>query len=298
MSNHLPGNLAEIFPLRFRLRQTLRFEDQGEKVLAQRSDDGRHYALNRWQHAMLERFDGQLSFEAVAREVYDLHPGSFTSIGLLNFYGWLYQEDLVLCECESVFELVSDEEEPETRQEPETPRSLQEDSGFKLRLPRRETSFRLLKAAATVAFCLAVLRISYVAAPLFEPPIDRLYAGVENFFLEDARPALVAESEQSARDTSVRDMQLAGRAIQPGLANDGDAPSAAGTETARPETGDSEGIDVLRQRLAECRIRRDEFYLQNDEAGYRREVEKMTEIARKIGRIESEGEDDSDGVGN
>jgi hypothetical protein len=49
---------------------------------------------------------------------------------------------------------------------------------------------------------------------------------------------------------------------------------------------DQERIDMLRIQLEECRIRRDEFYLQDDEEGYRREVHRMTNLAREIGDIE------------
>ena len=46
-------------------------------------------------------------------------------------------------------------------------------------------------------------------------------------------------------------------------------------------------MNDLRRRLAQCRVRRDEFYIQNDEAGYRREVEQMNELVRQIGESES-----------
>jgi hypothetical protein len=46
-------------------------------------------------------------------------------------------------------------------------------------------------------------------------------------------------------------------------------------------------IETLRIQLEECRIRRDEFYLQNDEEGYRREVHRMTNLAKEIGDIEN-----------
>ena len=58
------------------------------------------------------------------------------------------------------------------------------------------------------------------------------------------------------------------------------------TETVRPEVNAAE-LDSLRRRLAECRIRRDEFYIQNDEQGYREEVAKMSELVKEIGELES-----------
>ncbi|MEM7603031.1 MAG: hypothetical protein AAF357_16660, partial [Verrucomicrobiota bacterium] len=52
-----------------------------------------------------------------------------------------------------------------------------------------------------------------------------------------------------------------------------------------PSEADLEG---LRREMAECRIRRDEFYLQNNEIGYRYEVQKMTALAKQIGEIEAQ----------
>jgi hypothetical protein len=53
-----------------------------------------------------------------------------------------------------------------------------------------------------------------------------------------------------------------------------------------PESVPFSRIETLRTELEECRIRRDESYLQNDEEGYRSEVQRMTNLAREIGDIE------------
>src|SRR5690606_22181981 len=104
------------------------------------------------------RFDGKRSFEEISKEVYIGRPGAFTAVGLLNFYHWLYTENLVLCECESIFELILgdpgfelDDEEEEMAGGKRVPLSefasgLLEDTRVR----------RSLAVAAAVVFCLSI----------------------------------------------------------------------------------------------------------------------------------------------
>ena len=66
-----------------------------------------------------------------------------------------------------------------------------------------------------------------------------------------------------------------------------EAPKKELEPAVAPANGDLRRIEELRVQLEECRIRRDEFYLQNDEEGYRREVHRMTNLAKEIGDIEN-----------
>ena len=63
MNTRLPGNLGEIFPLRFRLREELRFFQVGELVIAEKVKSGQRYSVKPWQHEMLMSFDGTTTFE-------------------------------------------------------------------------------------------------------------------------------------------------------------------------------------------------------------------------------------------
>lgn len=317
---------------------------------------------------MLCRLDGTRTFEQAAREVYRQFRGGFSSVGLLNFYRWLYQEDLILCECDSIFELVEGPRIGRTSQKvaagssrvanpfsqsvpnqtasalPASSRSAGSESVGKFDrfigkfLPKTPRQVRWAKVAAVAVFGLAVLRLAYVAAPILEPPVNRLYAEIENYFYDVSPMSTNGESIASAPDSTKKSVNLAGSAIpdpdeplpdaaapaeplpepapqyQPEPAGDsrsGKAPETSGEGTrggseklARDrstdvgnasnvgkDTGDGGEdpgrLDELRRRLAECRIRRDEFYIQNDESGYRREVAKMSELAREIGEMES-----------
>ena len=44
----------------------------------------------------------------------------------------------------------------------------------------------------------------------------------------------------------------------------------------------------MRRELAACQIRRDEYYLLNNESGYRTEVSRISELVKEIGKIRAE----------
>jgi len=285
--------LAEIFPLRFRLREEMRFFGVGDVVVAEKVRSGQRYSLKPWQYDLLAGFDGKKTFEASAKEIYHTRPGAFTAIGLLNFYNWLYTENLVLCECESIFELVlGDPDEGFDADEASSDRSgISEFAG---RLLRDSRVRRTLAVSAAVVFCLAVVRVVYVAAPVFEPPVHRLYAEAARLF-EPADPAIsVAASERSAEEPSIEKVSLASRVPStadepaPTAHDPGEPTVSVGEKTVPAPAAPIMGrIETLRVQLEECRIRRDEFYLQDNEEGYRREVHRMTNLAREIGDIEN-----------
>ncbi len=291
MSNRLPGNLEEIFTLRFRLRDELRFYRVPGTMVVERVARQQRYSLKLWQFEMLARFDGRETFEEVAKEVYGLQPGGFTAIGLLNFYHWLYDEDLVLCECESVFELVSDpiegaEDEAAVSRLSTFARSLLNDSRV----------LRGVKVAAALVFSLSVFRLAYVTAPIFEPPVDRLYAEAGRILKSEDGGTSHGELERSAQLSPVERVELAARVEPAGPKESAESATTGLVETAPPAESPEpapavrprlDAIERLRLQLEECRIRRDEFYLQNDEEGYRREVHRMTNLAKEIGDIEN-----------
>lgn len=288
MNTQLTRNLDEVFPLRFRLRDELRFYRTPGAMVVERIAREQRYSLKLWQFEMLARFDGRQTFEDVAKEVYALQPGGFTANGLLNFYNWLYDEDLVLCECDSIFELVAEPHESDV-EEPAAPHF----SAFARMLLNDARSLRAVKITAAIIFSLSVLRLAYVTAPVFEPPVDRLYAEAGRFFKKLDGGASHGELERSAEMSPVERVELASKA-GPALSEETEPeelvevePPVESPEPAPAIAQTLETIETLRVQLEECRIRRDEFYLQNDEEGYRREVHRMTNLAKEIGDIEN-----------
>jgi hypothetical protein len=289
--------LAEIFPLRFRLREELRFLQAGSVVIAEKVRTGQRYSVKAWQHEMLMSFNGKTTFEAAAKRAYTRRPGAFSANGLLNFYNWLYTENLVLCECDSIFELVIGDGEPD-RGDSDDVRSEIGLSEFAGRLLEDSRVRRGLAIAVALVFSLSVIRLVYIAAPVFEPPVNRLYAELGQWFDSETPVGTIAESQRAAADSSVEAVELSARAPERTPAvPESSAPERVvvkATEKAEPLVAPADlpeaisvsRIETLRVELEECRIRRDEFYLQNDEEGYRREVHRMTNLAREIGDIE------------
>lgn len=283
LNNHLPGNLEDLLPLRFRLREGLRYFRQDNGVLAEARARGRRYSLQAWQYEMLIRFDGQRSFEDVAKEVYRLCPGTFSAAGLVNFYHWLASEDLVVCQCESIFELVGAESSFELDEE-ERETALTRVVEFTSRAVEDRRVRRGMAIAAGIALTLSVIRLVQVAAPAFEPPVQRFYAEISKWQKGTEPTVSLASAERSAASPSVEKVSLASRAPQSLPSGPVEASPAA--ETGREADELMSRIEQLRVQLEECRIRRDEFYLQNDEDGYRREVHRMTDLAKEIGDLE------------
>jgi hypothetical protein len=282
LNTRLPGNLDEIFPLRFRLRDELRFFRAPGAMVVERVARQQRYSLKLWQYEMLARFDGSQTFEQVAKEVYSLQPGAFTAMGLLNFYNWLYDEDLVLCECASIFELVGEQSDSDEH----TPKRL---SSFARELLSDLRVIRGVKITAAIIFSLSVFRLAYVTAPIFEPPADRLYAETERLLRHREEGISHGELERSAELSPVEKVELAAK-IEPAAPVQEiveTAPPAESPEPAPAVIPKIDSIETLRTQLEECRIRRDEFYLQNNEDGYRREVHRMTNLAKEIGDIEN-----------
>jgi len=155
---------------------------------------------------------------------------------------------------------------------------------------------RGVKITAAVIFSLSVLRLVYVAAPVFEPPVDRLYAEAEKILRSPEGGISHGELERAAELSGVEKVELAAK-VEPAAPEAGagenlieTAPPAESPEPAAAPASEGnklEVIETLRVQLEECRIRRDEFYLQNDEDGYRREVHRMTNLAKEIGDIEN-----------
>ncbi len=286
MNTPLPGSLVEIFPLRFRLRDELRFIHESQRIVAERRERSQRYSLSGWQFEMLSRLDGKRSFRDISKEVYELKPGSFTAKGLLNFYNWLCLEDLILCECESIFELVEESAGVES--------GAESSSGlFSDQYKPSKRMVQVLKLSAAVIFSLSVLRLAYVAAPIFEPPVNRLYAEVGELMRADEPSVSLAKSERSVQESSVQKVEIASKAVEKTpvpleMEEPMALPQPEAVSEPLPEAEPvHSSIDDLRVKLEECRIRRDEFYLQNNEQGYRHEVQVMTELAKEIGDIES-----------
>jgi hypothetical protein len=274
--------------------------------MAYRERDGQRFLLKRWQYEIIGKMDGRRTFGELAGEAQRLFPGRFSPDGLLNFYSWLYHENLVMVAAASIFEF--DAEGDASLDQAVSVPSLPAEAdpilqpSTEAELPRRKPRLNrraILQLAALLIFSLCLLRIGLVMAPAFTPSATRLVAMWKGVELAPSG-GVVAEAERVLPPTQIVERELASKVVtdnalpqtpakvQTEVAKPKLSSPVSGVPSANPEIASDQGrLDALRKELAACRIRRDEFYIQEDEAGYRHEVERMAAIVRELGEIET-----------
>ncbi len=231
------GNLSELLPLRLRVQEELKYFQEGDEIYAESAHRECDYVLHPWQYEMLIRMNGRSTFGQLIEEIAPELPHEFTPGDWLHFYNWLYEERLVVCAPDPVFEVVK---------------------------PAGDWKYNLARNTAIALLVFGILRISYVIAPAFEPAMDRVYSEVEIWLQPGASDSSTESKRTLASGGSVKEFSVSGSAVE------------------------NAAVEKLRAQLASCRVRRDEYYLQNDEQGYRREVKRMGALAREIGEFGAE----------
>jgi len=212
--------------------------------------------------------DGETSLDCLVKEAGLSTDDPTIATSLSSFYSWLYEEELVsvipripLAQ-ESLFEIVLEGTEDESDKLERAPSAEAPGKSFRWSAWEKDRIFQL---ACCILILLGVTRLAWVIAPAFEPAFARARHDFVEIFLENDRgKAEVSNSaavrvERKPQPVRVDSIAVAGKATQ---------------------------IRLMREKLAACRICRDEYYLQNNEEGYRQEVEKMTALVRKIGELE------------
>ncbi len=240
------------------------------------------FFIRQWQHQLMSGMNGRKAFVDVVRDVDAQFRHHFRAEEIWKFLEWLIEHGLV--------------KEPAPELNPGGDNRATDSD-------RRALLSRLalpLQAAAVLLIGGFVMLFSYVATPyvhaLFQSgPVPLSEPDIQNAeqILEGIRVPALAEPEPiilAGRAEPMRDLPKT-----PAKDADAVAESESALTVGREEDPREELIGrlvSLRRELAECRIRRDECYLQNDEAGYRREVSRISELAREIGRISSSVEDE------
>ncbi len=258
---------AEILSLHPKVRHPLKFGSESDQFYAERVDPKRRFPLTEWQLQLLMEMDGAQNFGTLIEEV-ELKSNIKLSLESIRlFYTWLYEEDLISTISqtpeaqESIFEMVMGTKE--TSKLPEEKKISRKTIQFpKLHVGNWD---QVLKAACYAVTVLGVVRIAWVIAPVFEPALQRASFDIAGLFQEgeDTTPKVATTSSVTAERTI-----------------------SSSKEKFISVAGKFDQIKLLREQLAACRIRRDEYYLQSDESGYRKEVESMTSITRRIGELE------------
>ncbi len=213
--------------------------------------------------------DGEQSFASLIQRLELRSTAKPDIASLRSFYTWLYAEELITTTVartptaqESVFEIVmDDDEEAEFHEEEAVSQTVIAFPWLAL-----ESWDPVLKIGCYVMTILGVIRIAWVVAPVFEPALQRAYIDIAEFFQDDDNEPtpMIAEASSVTAERTVFPSKVEYVSM----------------------AGEIDRMKSLREKLAACRIRRDEYYLQNDENGYRTEVEAITLLTRKIGELE------------
>jgi|GEM_PF-2702744 len=260
LNPELPESHTEILSLHLKLKASLGFGGDSEQLYAERSDTGSRFSITEWQMHLLMGMDGEKSLGDLLQEAGSKLESDFNFPSLKSFCARLYKDSLVApiaqiqTADESIFELVLDGDQI-------APQKGLAPSWISL----IKNWDQILKYACYAVTILGVIRIAWVVAPVFDPVMERANLEITEIFREDKNNRTLVDKKLPIVSERV--------------------PVTAKTESFTV-AGKIDKVKLLREQLAECRIRRDEYYLQNEEEGYRIELEKMTMLTRKIGELE------------
>lgn len=245
--------LVEILSLHLKLQPSLSFGSATDGIYAERSDTRARFAITDWQMDLLMGMEGGNKLGNLLRESgFELNR-DFSVASLEAFVAQLHQDALVF---------------QTSAYAPAASPAPKAHQGWKPTnlIPKQfwRTTDQHLKIACYVIGFLGVIRFAWIVAPVFEPAIERIGIEINEVLQEEASQQIPLGNHENL---------LAER-----------APQSATIESVAP-SGKSKKMERLRGELEECRIRRDEYYLQNNEDGYRKELESMTTLTRKIGEL-------------
>lgn len=250
-THHHPRNYLT---LKLKLRKGIQFNHRSVVIIASMPDVLVPTQLQPWEYRLMLSLNGGLAFVDVVRDVKDKFPNSFEAKDVWTLLYWLIEHGLI------------EQEEVENNlplSEP-VPSDPARNRGHWVKLPVQILSIVIIGVGAMFA--------AYVATP-----------HLLSFFNEPSGSEPVVEITEAApvSDTAAR---------EPVLAQSDEIEVAASTPAVEPGERPSpvEKLIAMRQELSASQIRRDEYYLLDNEEGYRTEVANITRLAEEIGRIRAD----------
>ena len=266
MKSALPDPYSEILSLQLRLKHPLSFGCDSDQLYAERSDTATRLPITEWQMQLLLGMNSDSCLGDLLYESGFKIDREFSRASLLAFCTMLAKNGVLSSNSaptpasEPILENSNDGQDESPNQ---APKNSQFSSAVKQLFANRDQAIKIACYALTF---IGVLRLAWVVAPVFEPVMERIEMEITEG----------GQREQVQRTPEMNQL--------PTLAERG--PQEAKVESVAI-SGKSKQIKRLREQLAACRIRRDEYYLQSNENGYRRELEAMTSLTRKIGELKT-----------
>ena len=293
----------EWLPMHLKLRRGLRFNSVCDQIEASLPGVLEATILQQWQYRIMLSLTGEQALIDVVREVKEKFPHHFEAADVWRFLDWLVDKELVCpwvpeeeaaaCIAETVYE--------------------NEAIGQKKWSPWLRIPMQL--------FAVAVMSLSVATLTYFSTPVILAVFQGEAELEHDGGFATVVEESRYPNASIPEEKEVAAIADEPEEKSlppelevemvepieiempegtmetipkdeEGQEPVPAPEQEEKTELPEGNAVKTvadrlteLRQAVAACQIRRDECYLLNDEDGYRKEVEKISELVREIALI-------------
>jgi len=229
-------------------------------------------AITTWQYRLMLSMDGSEQFIEVVRTIKSQFDGEFVAADVWAFLDWMIENELV--EERRKYADNSSKRFPYPLPDVIT----QQPARSRFRMPLQVIGVSLL--------CLTSLGGSYLATPLLVTLFKSQPAAKKQQVVAPVAKTAAITEKKASRIPEVaekKEVSFASRAPQAFEA----LPELPGDAEATPEPNLIEKLMGMRQEMAACQIRRDEYYLLNDETGYSGEVARITELVKEIGEIRS-----------
>lgn len=253
--------------MNLKLAKGIQFSNPLGEILATIPNQTEPTVIAKWQYRMMLSLDGEQQFVEVVKDVKNECDGEFEATDVWMFLDWLIENDLIE-EAELEYEPESETKAPVLPELVEPAKSTR----TWLKVP--------LQIFGALLICAGAAFGAYSATPillaLFQ---DEVVTPVEEVIAEVSTPVVEEIS------TAVRTPKL----VEPDEVTF--ASRAPAKEELPPVPEEPSLVDKLismRREVAACQIRRDEYYLLNNENGYRAEVAKISELVKEIGKIRAE----------
>jgi hypothetical protein len=268
---NLKGDPKKLLLANLKLVKGIEFSNPMGEILVSMAFGMEPAVIFDWQYRLMLRLDGSTQFIEAVRDVKSQFEGEFVAADIWTFLDWMIENELVEEHKDAV---------------------VGSRKGFSLPLvdviaPQASRSwFKMpLQIIGVSLLCLASLGGAYFATPVVVTLFKSLpVASSPKMAVESSAPIAATENKASRLPeiAETKEVTFAARAPQGFEA----LPTLPGDEA----TGTSliEKLLGMRQELAACQIRRDEYYLLNDENGYSQEVAKITELVKEIGEIRTQ----------
>lgn len=220
--------------------------------------------ITKWQYRMMLSLDGNQQFLEVVREVKNDYAGDFTAEDVWQFLDWLIENDLV--EAEEMAGADGDSEANSSG----LPNVI---APTKTRRPWYKMP---LQSIAAISICLIVAFSTYFMTPF----LLAIFAPQDDTMQQEDVPVVFAQAIPVKTETKAVRIPKIAETEEVVVA--GRSPIVEELPPLPEEPSLVEKLIEIRQQMAACQIRRDEYILLKDEKGYRAEAAKIDELAEEI----------------